>query len=88
VDAKRGFAERNGVKLDLTAKELQLLELLLLHRGEILTRTYIAESVWEMSFDGDSNVIDVNIRRLRAKADDPFERKLIHTVRGRGYVLR
>ena len=88
VDAKRGYAERNGAKLDLTAKELQLLELLLLHRGEILTRTYIAESVWEMSFDGDSNVIDVNIRRLRAKADDPFERKLIHTVRGRGYVLR
>lgn len=59
-----------------------------MHQGEILTRTYIAESVWEMTFDGDSNVIDVNIRRLRAKADDPFERKLIHTVRGRGYVLR
>ena len=62
--------------------------MLLLHQGEILTRTYIAETVWEMTFDGDSNVIDVNIRRLRAKADDPFERKLIHTVRGRGYVLR
>lgn len=88
VDAKRGFAERSGRILDLTPKELQLLELLLLHQGEILTRTYIAEAVWEMSFDGDSNVIDVNIRRLRAKADDPFERKLIHTVRGRGYVLR
>jgi two-component system copper resistance phosphate regulon response regulator CusR len=88
VDAKRGFAERSGRILDLTPKELQLLELLLLHQGEILTRTYIAEAVWEMTFDGDSNVIDVNIRRLRAKADDPFERKLIHTVRGRGYVLR
>lgn len=88
VDAKRGFAERAGRVLDLTPKELQLLELLLLHQGEILTRTYIAECVWEMTFDGDSNVIDVNIRRLRAKADDPFERKLIHTVRGRGYVLR
>jgi len=88
VDAKRGFAERSGRILDLTPKELQLLELLMLHQGEILTRTYIAEAVWEMSFDGDSNVIDVNIRRLRAKADDPFERKLIHTVRGRGYVLR
>jgi two-component system copper resistance phosphate regulon response regulator CusR len=88
VDAKRGFAERTGRILDLTPKELQLLELLLLHQGEILTRTYIAETVWEMTFDGDSNVIDVNIRRLRAKADDPFERKLIHTVRGRGYVLR
>jgi two-component system, OmpR family, copper resistance phosphate regulon response regulator CusR len=88
VDPKRGFAQRDGRKLDLTVKELQLLELLLLHQGEILTRTYIAESVWEMTFDGDSNVIDVNIRRLRAKADDPFERRLIHTVRGRGYVLR
>ncbi len=88
VDAKRGFAERDGRQLDLTPKELQLLEMLLLHQGEILTRTYIAETVWEMTFDGDSNVIDVNIRRLRAKADDPFERKLIHTVRGRGYVLR
>jgi two-component system, OmpR family, copper resistance phosphate regulon response regulator CusR len=88
VDSKRGFAERDGRKLDLTPKELQLLELLMLHQGEILTRTYIAESVWEMTFDGDSNVIDVNIRRLRAKADDPYERKVIHTVRGRGYVLR
>jgi two-component system, OmpR family, copper resistance phosphate regulon response regulator CusR len=88
VDTKRGFAERDGCKLDLTPKELQLLELLLLHQGEILTRTYIAESVWEMTFDGDSNVIDVNIRRLRSKVDDPFERRLIHTVRGRGYVLR
>jgi two-component system, OmpR family, copper resistance phosphate regulon response regulator CusR len=88
VDPKRGFAERDGQKLDLTAKELQLLEFLLLHQGEVLTRTYIAEAVWEMTFEGDSNVIDVNIRRLRAKVDDPFERKLIHTVRGRGYVLR
>jgi two-component system copper resistance phosphate regulon response regulator CusR len=88
IDAKRGYAERGGRTLDLTPKELQLLELLLLHQGEILTRTYIAESVWEMTYEGDSNVIDVNIRRLRAKADDPFERKLIHTVRGRGYVLR
>jgi two-component system copper resistance phosphate regulon response regulator CusR len=88
VDAKRGYAERGEHVLDLTSKELQLLELLVSHQGEILTRTYIAEAVWEMTFDGDSNIIDVNIRRLRAKADDPFERKLIHTVRGRGYVLR
>jgi two-component system copper resistance phosphate regulon response regulator CusR len=88
VDRKRGLAERGGRDLDLTQKEVQLLELLLVHQGEILTRTYIAEAVWEMTYEGDSNVIDVNIRRLRAKADDPFERKLIHTVRGRGYVLR
>lgn len=87
VDTQRGQAERCGAKLELTAKELQLLELLLRHQGEVLSRTYIAEAVWEMTFDGDSNVIDVNIRRLRAKVDDPHERKLIHTVRGRGYVL-
>lgn len=88
LDPHRGLAERGGQSLELTAKELQLLELLLRHQGEILSRTYIAEAVWEMTFDGDSNVIDVNIRRLRAKVDDPFERKLIHTVRGRGYVIR
>jgi two-component system copper resistance phosphate regulon response regulator CusR len=88
VDPKHGYAERAGRRLDLTAKELQLLEFLLQHRGEVMSRTYIAEAVWEMTFDGDSNVIDVNIRRLRAKVDDPYERKLIHTVRGRGYVLR
>jgi two-component system copper resistance phosphate regulon response regulator CusR len=88
VDPKRSHAERAGRKLDLTAKELQLLELLLLHKDEVLSRTYIAEAVWEMTFDGDSNVIDVNISRLRAKVDDAHERKLIHTVRGRGYVAR
>lgn len=87
VDGKRGYATRAGGKVELTAKEFQLLELLLRHQGEVLSRTYIAEAVWEMSFDGDSNVIDVNIRRLRAKVDDAHERKLIHTVRGRGYVI-
>jgi len=88
VDPKRGRALRGDKDLALTPKELQLLELFLLHCGEVLSRTYIAEAVWEMSFDSDSNVIDVNIRRLRAKVDDQFARKLIHTVRGRGYVLR
>ncbi len=88
LDAKRNHVERAGTPLRLTAKEFQLLELLLQHQGKVLSRTFIAECVWEMSFDGDSNVIDVNIKRLRAKVDDPFERKLIHTVRGRGYVLR
>jgi two-component system copper resistance phosphate regulon response regulator CusR len=88
LDTKRGHADRAGEPLRLTAKEFQLLELLMLHQGKVLSRTFIAECVWEMSFDGDSNVIDVNIKRLRAKVDDPFERKLIHTVRGRGYVLR
>ncbi len=88
VDAKRGLALRGDKNLALTPKELQLLELLLTHCGEVLSRTYIAETVWEMSFDSDSNVIDVNIRRLRSKVDDEFPHKLIHTVRGRGYVLR
>ena len=83
-----GWAVLAGVKLELTAKELLLLELLLRHQGEILSRTFIAEAVWEMTFDGDSNVIDVNIRRLRVKVDDPHDRKLIHTARGRGYVIR
>jgi two-component system, OmpR family, copper resistance phosphate regulon response regulator CusR len=55
--------------------------------GEVLTRSVIAEQVWDMSFESDSNVVDVHIRRLRAKVDDPFERKLIRTVRGVGYVL-
>jgi two-component system copper resistance phosphate regulon response regulator CusR len=88
LDSKRNHVERAGTPLRLTAKEFQLLELLLQHQSKVLSRTFIAESVWEMSFDGDSNVIDVNIKRLRAKVEDPFERKLIHTVRGRGYVLR
>jgi two-component system copper resistance phosphate regulon response regulator CusR len=88
VDPRRGLAERGGRRLDLTAKELQLLELMLRHPGEILSRTYIAETVWEMSFESDSNVIDVNISRLRSKIDDPYERKLIATVRGRGYAIR
>lgn len=88
LDPASGLATRAGRSLELTAKELQLLELLLRHQGEVLSRTYIAEAVWEMTFESDSNVIDVNIRRLRVKVDDPFERKLIHTVRGRGYVVR
>src|SRR5205085_1367215 len=73
---------RSGKRLDLTPKEFALLELFLRHRGEVLTRTFIAERVWDMNFDSDTNVVDVHIRRLRAKMDDPFERKLIRTVRG------
>jgi two-component system copper resistance phosphate regulon response regulator CusR len=88
LDPARGKAKRGDVAIELTPKEILLLELLMRQKEEVLSRTYIAERVWEMSFDSDSNVIDVNIRRLRAKVDDPFERKLIHTVRGRGYVLR
>jgi two-component system copper resistance phosphate regulon response regulator CusR len=88
LDPKRFTVTRSGTDIELTAKEFVLLELLMRQKGEVLSRAYIAEQVWDMSFDGDSNVVEVNIRRLRAKVDDPFERKLIHTVRGRGYVLR
>ena len=64
-----------------------MLSLLMRHAGEVLSRTLIAEQVWDINFDSDSNVVEVHIRRLRSKVDDPFERKLIHTLRGVGYVL-
>ncbi|MGA2496431.1 MAG: heavy metal response regulator transcription factor [Tepidisphaeraceae bacterium] len=78
---------RAGKRLDLTPKEFSLLSLLLRRSGEVLSRTMIAEQVWDMNFNSDSNVVDVHVRRLRMKMDDPFEKKLIHTVRGVGYVL-
>jgi two-component system copper resistance phosphate regulon response regulator CusR len=74
-------------RIDLTAKEFALLELLLRRQGEVLPRSLIASQVWDMNFDSDTNVIEVAVRRLRAKIDDPFEPKLIRTVRGMGYVL-
>lgn len=80
-------ARREGRPIDLTAKEFILLSLLLRRKGEVLSRTLIAEQVWGINFDSDTNIVDVAIRRLRRKVDDPFERKLIHTVRGAGYVL-
>jgi two-component system copper resistance phosphate regulon response regulator CusR len=80
-------ATRAGQWLDLTAREFTLLSLLVRRAGEVLTRTLIAESVWSMSSEGDTNVVDVNLRRLRTKLDDPFPRKLLRTVRGVGYVL-
>jgi two-component system copper resistance phosphate regulon response regulator CusR len=88
LDLMRGRVQRGGIDIELTQKETQLLELFLRHKEEVLSRTYIAERVWEITFDGDSNVVDVSVWRLRAKIDEPFERKLLHTVRGRGYVLR
>ena len=78
---------RSGVRIDLTAKEFALLELLLRRQGEVLPRSLIASQVWDMNFDSDTNVIEVAVRRLRAKVDEGFDRKLIHTVRGMGYVL-
>jgi two-component system copper resistance phosphate regulon response regulator CusR len=87
VDTLRFAASRSGRKLDLTPKEFGLLALLTRRAGDVLSRTLIAEQVWDMNFDSDSNVVDVHVRRLRAKVDDPFPEKLIHTVRGVGYVL-
>jgi two-component system copper resistance phosphate regulon response regulator CusR len=76
-----------GRRIQLTAKEFSLLELLIRHKEEALPRSMIASQVWDMNFDSNTNVVDVAIRRLRAKIDDPFERKLIQTVRGMGYML-
>jgi len=87
IDVLRQRATRAGRRLDLTAKEFLLLSLLARRTGEVLSRTLIAESVWDMNFDSDTNVVDVNVRRLRSKVDEPFPFKLIHTVRGAGYVL-
>jgi two-component system copper resistance phosphate regulon response regulator CusR len=87
LDLGRRRASRAGRRIALTSKEFALLELLARRRGEVLPRSLIASQVWDMNFDSDSNVIDVAIRRLRAKIDDDFETKLIQTVRGMGYVL-
>lgn len=87
LDLVRHKARRGGYILDLTVKEFQLLALMLRRRGEVLSRTTISEQVWGINFDSDTNVVDVAIRRLRKKVDDPFPLKLIHTIRGVGYVL-
>ncbi len=87
IDLLRHRASRNGQRLGLTPKEFSLLSLLVRRQGEVLTRTLIAEQVWDMNFDSNTNVVDVHVRRLRSKVDDPFNRKLVHTIRGVGYVL-
>jgi len=87
LDIPRRRAERKGMRITLTNKEFTLLELLVRRQGEVLPRSLIASQVWDMNFDSDTNVIDVAIRRLRAKIDDEYEPKLIHTVRGMGYML-
>lgn len=87
LDLMRRRVTRSGKKIDLTSKEFSLLELLLRRQGEVLPRSLIASQVWDMNFDSDTNVIEVAIRRLRAKVDDGFEPKLIRTIRGMGYVL-
>ena len=87
LDLLRRRVTRAGKRIDLTAKEFSLLELLLRRQGEVLPRSLIASQVWDMNFDSDTNVIEVAIKRLRAKVDDGFETRLIRTVRGMGYVL-
>ncbi|HEY3328028.1 MAG TPA: heavy metal response regulator transcription factor [Novimethylophilus sp.] len=87
LDLLRRRVTRAGKRIDLTAKEFALLELLLRRQGEVLPRSLIASQVWDMNFDSDTNVIEVAMRRLRAKIDDDFEPKLIRTLRGMGYVL-
>jgi two-component system copper resistance phosphate regulon response regulator CusR len=87
LDLLRRRVTRAGVRIELTAKEFALLELLLKRQGEVLPRSMIASQVWDMNFDSDTNVIEVALRRLRAKVDDPFSPKLIRTVRGMGYVM-
>ncbi|WP_434604546.1 heavy metal response regulator transcription factor [Pseudomonas sp. R1-7] len=87
LDLIRRRVERSGRRIDLTAKEFALLEMLLRRQGEVLPKSLIASQVWDMNFDSDTNVIEVAIRRLRIKIDDEFPNKLIHTVRGMGYVL-
>ncbi|RSZ29551.1 MULTISPECIES: heavy metal response regulator transcription factor [unclassified Variovorax] len=87
IDSVKHRATRAGQRIDLSAKEFALLVLFMRRNGEVLSRTQIASLVWDINFDSDTNVVDVAVRRLRIKIDDPFETKLIHTVRGVGYVF-
>src|SRR6267143_3769568 len=88
MDMRRHKATRSGVSLNLTPKEFLLLAHLVSSAGEVVSRAEIAEQVWDIGFKTDTNVVDVVVRRLRAKVDDPFKTKLIHTIRGVGYVLK
>ena len=87
LDPRRHRAYRGNRRIDLTTKEFTLLHVLMRQTGEVLTRTQIISQVWDMNFDCDTNVVEVSISRLRAKIDDTSDLKLIHTLRGVGYVL-
>ncbi|GAB7539763.1 heavy metal response regulator transcription factor [Burkholderia sp. 3C] len=87
VDLISRRASRNGIRLDLTAQEFQLLGVLARRRGEVLSKTTITELVWDVNFDSNANVVETAIKRLRAKLDGPYSDKLLHTIRGMGYVL-
>jgi len=85
IDVSRRRVERGGTRITLTPKEFALMRFFAEHQGEVLSRTLIASRVWDMNFDSDTNVVDVAVRRLRQKIDDPFSTRLIHTVHGVGY---
>lgn len=87
VDLVSRKVTRGNTRINLSAKEFSLLEFFLRHKGEVLTRSLIASQVWDMNFDSDTNAIDVAVKRLRSKMDNDFEPKLIHTVRGAGYIM-
>lgn len=87
IDVVKRRVTRGGDRIDLTPKEFALLHLLAQRQGEVLSRSLIASQVWDMNFDSDTNVVDVAVRRLRAKIDEAYSHKLIHTLRGMGYVL-
>ncbi|WP_042260117.1 heavy metal response regulator transcription factor [Paraburkholderia heleia] len=87
VDLVKRRVRRGSARIELTAQEFSLLKLFAERKGEVLTRTFVTSQVWDMNFDSDTNVVDVAIKRLRAKIDNPFGNKLLHTVRGMGYVM-
>jgi len=87
LDPVKHRAIRSGQRIDLSAKEFALLALMVRKCGEVLSRTQIASMVWDINFDSDTNVVEVAMRRLRIKIDEPFDQKLLHTVRGVGYVM-
>ena len=88
IDTRKHKARRSGVALHLTAKEFLLLAFLVRSAGEVVSRNEIAKQIWDIHFHTGTNIVDVMVRRLRAKVDDPFETKLVHTIRGVGYVLK
>jgi two-component system, OmpR family, copper resistance phosphate regulon response regulator CusR len=88
IDIERHRAIRSGIALNLTPKEFLLLAHLARSAGEVISRSEIAKHVWDIDFNTETNVVDVVVRRLRAKVDDPFEKKLVHTIRGVGYALK
>ncbi len=87
IDLAKRRVRRGSARIELTAQEFSLLKLFAERKGEVLTRTFVTSQVWDMNFDSDTNVVDVAIKRLRAKIDNPFGNKLLHTVRGMGYVM-